>query len=94
MRSTAIAIVAALSLAGASAAYAQSVNGTVNSNVGSSGAHAGVNGTLHSGANATINGTQKSPNGLYNSTTGPKGAHTGTNGKLHSSGNRLINKTK
>lgn len=96
MRAIAVAVgIAAMTLA--TGAWAQSVNGTVNSNIGGAGAHAGVNGDLHSGANADINaraGSRKSMNGLYNSTVGPAGAHAGVNGKLHSSGNRTINRMK
>jgi hypothetical protein len=73
------------------AAPAASLNGTVNSGIGAKGAHAGVNGSLHSSANARVNAKNRSSNGLYNSTVGSRGAHTGTNGKLHSNGNRAIN---
>lgn len=98
MRSIAVAVgCAALILA--PAASAQSANGSVNSSIGGAGAHAGVNGKLHSGANASLNGHPErghhgSANGLYNSTVGPAGAHAGVNGKLHSSGNRAINNVK
>lgn len=70
----------------------------MNSNIGSSGAHAGTNGDLHSDANARINaskGARRSPNGLYNSTLGGTQAHSGMkNGKLHSTGNKAINTAK
>jgi hypothetical protein len=69
----------------------------MNSNIGSSGAHTGTNGDLHSDANARINatkGSHRSANGLYNSTRGGTAAHTGMNGKLHSSGNKAINTAK
>jgi hypothetical protein len=67
------------------------LNGTVNSGIGAKGAHAGVNGSLHSSANARVNAKNRSSNGIYNSTVGSKGAHTGTNGRLHSNGNSAIN---
>ena len=46
------------------AASAESLNGTVNSSIGAKGAHAGVNGSLHSNANARLNAGKRSPNGL------------------------------
>ena len=91
MRGTAIFLAAALAFGLGTAAPAASLNGTVNSGIGAKGAHAGVNGSLHSSANARVNAKNRSSNGIYNSTVGSKGAHTGTNGRLHSNGNRAIN---
>src|SRR4029077_9767247 len=48
--------------------------------IGAKGAHAGVNGSLHSSANARVNAKNRSSNGIYNSTVGSKGAATGQNG--------------
>jgi hypothetical protein len=91
MRGTAICLAGALALGLGTAPPAASLNGTVNSGIGGKGAHAGVNGSLHSSANARVNAGNRSSNGIYNSTVGSKGAHTGTNGRLHSNGNRAIN---
>jgi hypothetical protein len=89
-----------------SAALAQSANGTVNSTLGSSGAAAGTNGALHSGANKTLNGAKSdttgtvlppsnmSVTGTTNSTLGASGAATGTNGKLHSGANKALKETR
>lgn len=76
------------------AASAQSVNGTVNSNIGSKGAATGTNGSLHSSANTSVNGDNKSLNGTANSTIGSAGAHSGTNGTLHSTANKRLNSAK
>jgi hypothetical protein len=88
------------------AALAQSANGTVNSTIGSSGAAAGTNGALHSGANKTLNGAKsdttgtvlppsnRSVTGTTNSTFGASGAATGTNGKLHSGANKALKETR
>ena len=90
----AICLATALAVCLGTAASAASLNGTVNSGIGAKGAHAGVNGNLHSRANAHLNAGNRSPNGIYNSAVGSKGAHSGTNGTLHSSGNRAINSLK
>lgn len=96
-----IGFAAGLCIGLASAASAQSVNGSVNSNLGGFAAHTGMNGDIHSDANAKINankhaakGSHRSPNGLYNSTLGGTATHTGMNGKLHSSGNKALNTAK
>jgi hypothetical protein len=94
MKFRTILLSGALAMAFAGAASAQSANGTVNANIGSKGAATGTNGSLHSSANTSLNGSHRSLNGTANSTIGSAGAHAGTNGTLHSSANRRLNSAK
>jgi len=91
-------VAAGFGLGVSSASFAQSANGTVNSNIGSSGASTGVNGSLHSGANHTLNSgarlrEHRSVGGV-NSGIGSSGASTGTNGALHSGANGAMRTSK
>jgi len=91
-----ICFVAALTV-GLSSASARDLHGTMNSNIGSTGASTGTNGTLHSTENRTLRGavgSERSVNGTMNSTIGSSGAAKGTNGTLHSTTNRALNSVK
>ena len=96
MKPLAICFVAALTM-GLGSASARDLHGTMNSNIGSTGASTGTNGTLHSTENRTLRGavgSERSVNGTANSTIGSSGAAKGTNGTLHSTTNRALNSVK
>jgi hypothetical protein len=96
MKPLAICFVAALTM-GPGSASARDLQGTTNSNIGSTGASTGTNGTLHSTENRALRGTaasERSVNGTANSTIGSSGAAKGTNGTLHSTTNRALNSAK
>ena len=90
--STAI-LTAAIGFSMTGLSAAKSMHGTVNSTIGSTGAHTRMNGKLHSRANRTLR-TGRSVNGSANSSLGSSGAASGMNGALHSGVNARINKTK